>query len=113
MRITLLLLFACPFIVNAQVNRSANELTQEKIKEYITSRLFKDMPYKTISYGELKPYQQSWSPETTWTMEHIFEITETKMETGKKVKVQRPYRFYFYLDKRIKVRGSENIQAIE
>ena len=113
MRILLLIFISFPIFSGAQVNRSANELAREKIKEYIEVKLFKDMPYKIVSYGDLKPYPQSGSPETAWTLEHHFEITEIKLDTDKKVTVQRPYRFYFYLDKKIKVLGAENIQVNE
>ena len=78
MRITLFLLFVAPLFLHAQINRSAKELACEKVHEYIVTRLFKNMPYKSVSYGELKPYDQVRS-ETAWTIEHNFEITETKL----------------------------------
>ena len=110
MRIVIIFLLILPSFVDAQINRSATELAREKIQEYIETKLFKDMPYKIVSYGDLKPYTQP-KPETTWTIEHIFEITETKMEADKKITVRKPYRFFFFLDKKINVVGAENIQG--
>ena len=83
MRIIYLLLLIVPCLVQAQVNRSAKELASENIKEYIETKLFKDMPYKAVSYGELKTYKQ---PQTgkEWVLEHNFEITETRLQADKK-----------------------------
>ncbi len=109
MRIILLLLLVFPSFLTAQINRSATELAREKIKEYIETKLFKKMPYKAISYGELKAYPQPHS-EIAWTIVHDFEITENRTIADKRSTVQKPYRFYFYFDKRIKILKSESIQ---
>lgn len=109
MRKTLLLLLVFPSFLNAQINRSATELAREKIREYIETKLFKDMPYQAVSYGEMKSYKEPNSA-ITWTIVHDFEITETQMIADKKIAVKKPYHFYFYLDKRIKVLRSERIQ---
>lgn len=112
MRIIYLLLLITPFLSQAQINRSAKELASEKIKEYIETRLFRNMPYKAVSYGELKTYKQARS-EKAWVLEHNFEITETRFQADKKVAVTKPCHFFFYLDKRIKVLGAEEVQVIE
>ncbi len=112
MRIFCLLLLTAPCLVQAQINRSAKELASEKIKEYIETRLFKDMPYKAVSYGELKTYKQAHS-EKAWVLEHNFEITETRLQGDKKITVTKPCHFFFYLDKRIKVLGAEWVQYLE
>lgn len=112
MRIICLLLLIAPCLAQAQINRSAKELASEKIKEYIETRLFKDMPYKAVSFGELKTYKQPHS-EKAWILEHNFEITETLLQSDKKITVTKPYHFFFYLDKRIKVLGAEWIQNLQ
>jgi hypothetical protein len=112
MRIIYLLLLIVPCLVQAQVNRSAKELASENIKEYIETKLFKDMPYKAVSYGELKTYKQ---PQTgkEWVLEHNFEITETRLQADKKITITKPYHFFFYLDKRIKVLGAELVENLQ
>lgn len=112
MRILCLLMFATPGILHAQINRSAKELASEKIKEYIETKLFKNMPYKAVSYGDLKTYTQPHS-EKAWVLEHNFEITETRLQADKKISVTKPYHFFFYLDKRIKVLGAEWVQNLQ
>ena len=111
MRILLLLLLA-PVAGWGQINRSAKELASEHIREYIQTRLFKDMPYKAVSYGEMKTYKQP-NTEKAWILEHNFEIIENRFQADKKVALVKPYRFFFYMDKRIKVIGAESVQLIE
>ena len=101
MRLLLVLLITIPFVSKAQINRSATELACERIKEYIENRLFKDQPYKAISYGDLKPFSQHDS-KVAWIIEHKFEI-ETPVFTGKKTAVRTPHYFSFYLDKKLKI----------
>ncbi len=106
MRSVLLLLIILPFFSAAQINRSANELACERVKEYVEKKLFKDLPYKAITYGQLKPLT---NPEShiAWSIEHKFEI-ETPVFSGKKNSVSKQYRFSFYLDKRLKVLRAES-----
>jgi hypothetical protein len=106
MRLLLIFLITIPFFSKAQINRSAKELASERVKEYIETRLFKDQPYKAISYGELKPYSQPRS-HITWRIEHRFEI-EAPVFSDKKTTVRKPYYFSFYLDKKLKVLLAES-----
>lgn len=106
MRLLLLLLIALPFFSAAQINRSANELACERVKEYIVSKLFKDFPYKAIAYSPLKAHSNPQS-HIAWSIEHKFEI-ETPVFSGKKKSVPKQYRFSFYLDKRLKVLRAES-----
>ncbi len=102
----LLLLLLSAFAANAQINRSAKEFAGEKIKEYIMNKLFKDMQYKAVSYGELKSYTQKNS-ETAWIIAHEFEITEKKKFAGNIIPESKPRQFYFYLNDKMKVIRAE------
>jgi hypothetical protein len=106
MRLVLVLSIIIPFLSDAQINRSATELACERIKEYIETKLFKDQPYKAISYGDLKPVSQHDS-KVAWTIEHKFEI-ETPVFTDKKMAVRTPHHFSFYLDKKLKILLAES-----
>jgi hypothetical protein len=106
MRFLLLLLITFPFFVKAQINRSANEMACEKVKEYIETKLFKDLTYKGVAYSQLKAYNDPRS-HIAWSIEHKFEI-ETPVYTDKKSSVLKQYRFSFYLDKRLKVLKAES-----
>jgi len=107
MRILLLFLFSLPFISMAQVNRSANELARENVKEYIVTTLFKDLAYIPISYSDLKSHQQP-KADIAWSMSHQFEIIDSQFVADKKVAVRKPYYFSFYLDKKLKVTAAES-----
>jgi len=102
MRILLVLLLGPPFFSTAQINRSANELAREKVQEYVVTKIFKDLHYKPVSYSELRPQRQDHS-EITWFISHKFEITDSKYVADKKIAVRKPYFFYFYLDKKLKI----------
>ncbi|MBK5269445.1 MAG: hypothetical protein JJE22_00395 [Bacteroidia bacterium] len=106
MRITFLLLLIFPFIINAQINRSATEFAKEKVKEYITTKLFIDNSYKPVSYSELNSFIEKKSG-IAWFIKHEFEITESHNDAGKKVFVQKPYRFTFYLNEKMEVVRAE------
>jgi hypothetical protein len=106
MRSTLLLLLIFPDIVNAQINRSATEFAKDNISEYITTKLFKGSPYKPVSYGELKSPEEKKSGITSF-IEHKFEITETQTNKDKKTLIQKPYRFTFYFNEKMKVVRAE------
>jgi hypothetical protein len=107
MRITLFLLLLLPAVLRAQINRSATELAKENIQEYVTSKLFNGHPYQPVSYGELKSREEK-NQEAIWFITHKFEITETETHADKKISVQKPYNFIFYLDKKLKVRRAES-----
>jgi len=107
MRITLLLLLLFPAILEAQINRSASELAKENIQEYVTSKLFNGHQYQPLSYGELRSRDDK-NQEIIWTITHKFEITETETHADKKISIQKPYNFIFYLDKKMKVRRADS-----
>jgi hypothetical protein len=106
MRLLILVLLLVPLVHNAQVNRSANELAKENIKTWLLSRLFKDQPYKPVKYGELKPVSEK-NPNIAWMIMHHFEIEEAEPDPEKKAPVQKPYKFAFYLDKKMTVVRAE------
>jgi hypothetical protein len=106
MRIILLLLFFTPFLGNSQVNRSANQLAGERVKEFIEQKLFRELDYTAVRSGELKPYNNPMSL-ITWTFEHEF-LIESPVFADKKTSQTKAYRFSFYLDKRMKVLKAES-----
>ena len=108
MRPALFILLIFPLIANAQINRSATEFAKDNISEYITTKLFKGNPYKPVSYGELKPWEEK-NAEITCFIEHKFEITEIQSNAGKKTPVQKPYKFTFYFNEKMKVVRAESI----
>jgi len=112
MRVTFFLLLIIPAITNAQINRSATEFAKEQIAEYLTSKLFKDNPYKPVSYGELKTLNEQRSG-IAWCLVHEFEVTETDTNSLKKTMVQKPYRFAFYLNEKMKVVKAESYYLVE
>ena len=107
MRILLLFLLGAPFLSMAQIDRSANELAREKVQEYIVTKLFKDLPYKPVSYGNLKSQKQPQA-EIAWSINHRFEIVDSQFVADKKIAVTKPYYFSFYLDKKLKVVAAES-----
>ena len=107
MRIILLLLLIIPSIAFAQINRSATILAKENIEKYVGSILFKDKPYASVSYGVLKHKDDDRNYEVNWVISHKFEITETETDSGKKIKVHKPYVFYFFLDRKMEVKRAE------
>lgn len=109
MRLLILLLIALPFCSDAQINRSANELACERVKEYVQTMLFKNHSYKAVSYGQLKPFSKTNS-HMVWTIEHTFEI-EAPVFSNDKVSHSKSYNFSFYLDKRLKVLRAESFMS--
>ena len=106
MRILILALLFVPLVHQAQVNRSASELAKENIKNWLLSKLFKDQPYKPGTYTELKSIVDK-NPNVAWLIMHRFEIEEPEMDPGTKLHIQKPYKFAFYLDKKMGVVRAE------
>ncbi len=108
MRSLLFLALILPVFAGAQINRSAREFASERIQEYVSKKLFKGMPYKAVSFGELKTYEDK-NMEVAWTIVHKFEITEPdKAAFDDKAPVKTFYKFEFYMDKRMKVLRAES-----
>ena len=107
MLILLVFLLRLPVILNDQINRSANELARENVKDYIVTTIFKHLAYIPISYSELKSHQQP-KMDIAWSMSHQFEIVDSQFVSDKKVAVRKPYYFSFYLDKKLKVVAAES-----
>ena len=100
------LLFLLPIVLNAQINRSATELAKENIHEYVTGKIFNGHQYQSVSYGVLTPRKER-NQDIMWSIEHKFQITETESQGDKKLSAQKPYKFMFYLDKKMKVLRAE------
>jgi hypothetical protein len=112
MRTLLFLALILPAFATAQINRSAREFASERIQEYVVTKLFKDLPYKPVSYGEIKNYDEK-NRVVSWTLTHKFEITEIRLISDKKTEVHRSYQFLFYLDKKMKVLRAETAYSAE
>jgi hypothetical protein len=106
MRILLLALLFVPLVHQAQVNRSASELAKENIKSWLLSKLFKDQPYKPGAYTDLKPVVDK-NPNIAWMILHRFVIEEPEIDPDTRSHIQKPYKFAFYLDKKMSVVRAE------
>jgi hypothetical protein len=113
MRSLLFLLVALPLFSDAQINRSAKEFASEQVQEYVAAKLFKNRPYKPVSFGELKAQKKVKESEITWTLGHKFEITESQEFYNNKTAVQKVYSFLFYLDDKMRVVKSESFFSYE
>ena len=102
MRVVFFLATVLPAFLHGQINRSATELAKENIHNYLSDKIFKEAPYQPISYGELKPEKER-NADAKWSIVHKFKITETEIEADKKLSIQKPYNFIFYLDDRMQV----------
>ena len=108
MRSFLFLTLFLPVFVTAQINRSAREYASEQVQEYVTAKLFKDLSYKPGSFGPLKIFNEKRNKEIAWTIEHKFEVTETRKFSDQKTAVPKEYKFLFYLDEKMKVLRAES-----
>jgi hypothetical protein len=104
----LFLLMLPVFAADAQINRSAKEFAGERIEEYIVTKLFKSKQYKPVSYGELKSYNDKTS-SIAWIMAHEFELTEKKRNADGATTAPVLYKFFFYLDDKMKVVKAEGM----
>jgi uncharacterized protein YukJ len=104
----LFLLMLNAFAADAQINRSAKEFAGEKVEEYIVTKLFKSRQYKPVSYGELKSYNDKNS-SVAWIIAHEFELTEKKLHADGTSTVPVLYKFFFYLDDKMKVVKAEGM----
>ena len=100
-----------PIFTTAQINRSARELASEQVQEYITQKLFKGHPYKSVSFGQLKEHKERNNDEMAWRLDHKFEIMEADAFSGQKTAVAKSYLFSFYLDEKMKVVKAETYMA--
>ena len=103
MRSFILLSFLVPVIASAQINRSARQLASEQIQDYVTHKLFSDRPYKPVSFGEIKKFQDRKEVEIYWTIEHKFIITEPRKNQETGAPQPKEYNFRFYLDDKMRV----------
>jgi hypothetical protein len=113
MRSLLFLVIALPLFSDAQINRSATQFASEQVQEYVASRLFKNRPYKPVSFGELKAQKKVKDSEITWTLGHKFEIMESQEFYNNKTAVPKVYNFLFYLDDKMKVLKAESFFSYE
>jgi hypothetical protein len=104
----LFLLMLPAFAADAQINRSAKELAGERIEEYIVTKLFKSKQYKPVSYTELKSYNDKKS-SIVWIIAHEFELTEKKLNADGTSTAPVLYKFFFYLNDKMKVVKAEGM----
>jgi hypothetical protein len=96
-----------PLLATAQINRSAKELASEQVRDYIIHKLFRDQPYKSVSFGELSAHKENDS-EIAWKIVHEFEIITVHKYSDEKPSAPKPYKFLFYLDSKMRVLRAES-----
>lgn len=106
MRKIVILCLLAPLFAGAQLNRSAKEYASEIIEDYVQQKLFKNQPYKPVSFGELKPVDDL-KKVISWSMVHSFEIIEMRYEGDRKISKPKSYKFSFYLDEKMNVKRAE------
>ena len=110
MRIILFLLLLMPAVSNAQFKRSATELAKDNIRDYLTQKLFRDLSYQPISFGELTENRGGGSAFSS-LIKHKFAITGIESHENMKVPVQKEYLFVFYFNDKMKVQMAESISS--
>src|SRR5689334_2391475 len=110
MRTILFLLLLIPTLSNAQFKRSATELAKDVIRDYLTQKVFKNLSYEPVSYGELTE-NRGGGPSFSSLIEHKFVITDTESHQNMKVPVQKEYLFVFYFNDKMKVQMAESISV--
>jgi len=112
MRTILFLLLLIPAVSNAQFKRSATELAKDNIRDYVTQKLFKNLSYKAISFGELTTNAGGGGTFSS-LIKHKFTITQIESHESMRVPVQREYLFVFYFNDKMKVQMAENLISSE
>ena len=110
MRTILFLLLVIPALSDAQFKRSGTELAKDVIKDYLTQKIFKNLSYQPVSYGELTANRGGGSRFSSF-IEHKFVITDTESHENIKVPVQREYLFVFYFNDKMKVQMAESFSS--
>jgi hypothetical protein len=99
-----------PAFSNAQFKRSATELAKDRIRDYVTQKLFKNLSYEPIAFGELTDNKAGGSTITS-LIRHKFSIAEKQSPDNLKVPVQKQYQFVFYFDDKMKVQMAESVSS--
>ena len=86
----------------SQINRSATELAEENVQDYIENKIFKDKSYKPVSFSKLKS-EESKDRKIEWRIDHEFQIAKTDKVNGGQAIIYQPYSFVFYLDEKMEV----------
>jgi hypothetical protein len=108
MKTALYLFLLIPALSNAQFKRSATELAKDKIRDYITEKLFRNVSYQPISFGELAANSAGGSTFSS-LIKHKFAITDTGSHENIKTPVQKQYEFVFYFNDKMKIQMAERI----
>jgi hypothetical protein len=108
MRTILFLLLVIPAVSNAQFKRSGTELAKDVIRDYVTQKLFKNLSYQPVSFGELTT-NRGGGPAFSSLIKHKFAITQIESHENMKVPVQKEYLFVFYFNDKMKVQMAESI----
>ncbi|HEX2606553.1 MAG TPA: hypothetical protein VHK91_04200 [Flavisolibacter sp.] len=109
MRTLLLLLLLAPVWAQAQLNRSAKELSKEKIKEYVTTKLLAGKVYKPLAFEDIIPVRDR-DPEVVWSIQHRFEAAEQEWVKEAVREENKMYNVTFYLDRKLNIRRAESSQ---
>jgi hypothetical protein len=110
MRTILFLLLLTPAVSNAQFKRSATELAKDNIRDYLTQKLFKNLSYQPVSFGELTANRGGGSKFSS-LIKHEFSITDPQAHDNLKAPVQKQYQFVFYFDDKMKVQMAESVSS--
>jgi len=110
MRTILFSFLLIPALSNAQFKRSATELAKDRIRDYITEKLFKNASYEPITYGDLIDNKVGRSNITS-LIRHKFSITEMQAHDNIKAPVQKEYVFIFYFNDKMKVQMAEGVSS--
>ena len=108
MRQLLWLLLCLPLHMQAQINRSARELAMENVQAYIIEKLFTQKRYEPLSFSWPRPYKPARGySDMCWIIGHDFNIRDSLPNAVSTQESSHHYRFYFLLDKKMRVRQAE------
>ena len=99
LRIVIILLLL-PALSHAQINRSAKELAQENIEEYLSKKIFKGRSIQPGTIDDLVAYQPN-SAGIIWKVQYKMELKEKETDADSTHKT--PCKFTFYLDRQFMV----------
>jgi hypothetical protein len=106
MQIIFLLLLVIPLSSISQNHRSAKELAQETIHEYLATKLSIPSPYHAEVCGDLR----SQIPEknrVAWVMDYRFELKRPNQDRDGEEAKPHLFRIFFSFDRKMKIIQAE------
>lgn len=112
MRALYFLLLLLPLVAGAQNKKSAHDLANENVMQYLSDKIFRSKAFRPLTAGEVEAFKMAGTG-IRWKMTYNLSSDENPAAEARDSTRGQLYNFTFYLDRQMQVVLAESVHRRE